>query len=198
MVNQWQIQEFLLGGMISSLFVPPCHKAAPLNLHRGLRSTTSSPCWPGWIPVDKRFFYAFWVKKLLLFVTICQTVQCNIFLKSAWFAVVALLWFLLHCDILVFFTRKILQCAGGGCAAFSALMLLVGWQEGHSACKKLSGGMLVWLCVRVKVQIWIWPSWCHCHSLSLAPVNPHWYYLPGFTFLVPAHPGSPGQNPSGL
>jgi len=26
---------------------------------------------------------------------------------------------------------------------FSALTLLVGWQEGHLACKKLSGGMLV-------------------------------------------------------
>ena len=26
--------------------------------------------------------------------------------------------------------------------AFSALMLLVGWQEGHPACKKLSGGIL--------------------------------------------------------
>ena len=37
----------------------------------------------------------------------------------------------------------------------------------------------------VKVQICIWPSWCHCHSLSLAPVNPDWFYLPGFTFLVP-------------
>jgi len=36
--------------------------------------------------------------------------------------------------------------------AFSALTLLVGWQEGH-ACKKLSGGMLAWLCVWVKVQI---------------------------------------------
>jgi len=29
--------------------------------------------------------------------------------------------------------------------AFSALMLLVGQQEGHPACKKLSGGMLAWL-----------------------------------------------------
>ena len=29
----------------------------------------------------------------------------------------------------------------------SALMLLVGWQEGHPACKKLSGGVLVWLFV---------------------------------------------------
>ena len=26
--------------------------------------------------------------------------------------------------------------------AFSALMLLVGWQEGHPACKKLSGGVI--------------------------------------------------------
>ena len=44
-------------------------------------------------------------------------------------------------------------------------------------------------------QICIWPSWCHCHSLSLAPVNPDWFYLPGFTFLVPAHPDGHGQNP---
>jgi len=29
--------------------------------------------------------------------------------------------------------------------AFSALMLLVGQQERHLACKKLSGGMLAWL-----------------------------------------------------
>jgi len=28
--------------------------------------------------------------------------------------------------------------------AFSALMLLVGWQEGHLSCKKLSGGRFVW------------------------------------------------------
>jgi len=30
-----------------------------------------------------------------------------------------------------------------------------------------------------------------------APVNPDWFYLPGFTFLVPAHSVSPGQNPEG-
>ena len=29
----------------------------------------------------------------------------------------------------------------------------------------------------------------------MAAVNPNWFYLPGFTFLVLAHPGSPGQNP---
>jgi len=74
------------------------------------------------------------------------------------------------------------------------LMLLVGQQEGHPACKNLSGGMLAWLSVWGKVQICIWPSRCHCLSLSLAAVNPDWFYLPDFTFLVPAHPGSPGQR----
>ena len=42
--------------------------------------------------------------------------------------------------------------------AFSALTLLVGWQGGHLACKKLSGGVLVWLSVWRKVQTCIWPS----------------------------------------
>ena len=42
--------------------------------------------------------------------------------------------------------------------AFSALTLLVGRQEGHPACKKLSGGVLAWLSVRSKVQTCIWPS----------------------------------------
>jgi len=42
--------------------------------------------------------------------------------------------------------------------AFSALTLLVGRQEGHPACKKLSGGVLAWLSVWSKVQTCIWPS----------------------------------------
>jgi len=66
--------------------------------------------------------------------------------------------------------------------AFSTLTLLVGWQEGHPACKKLSGGVLACLFVWSNVQICIWPSWCHCHSLSLASVKsrlvlPFWYRL---------------------
>ena len=66
--------------------------------------------------------------------------------------------------------------------AFSALTLLVGWQEGHPACKKQSGGVLAWLSVWSEVQTCIWTSWCHCHSLSLAPVKsrlvlPFWYRL---------------------
>ena len=69
-------------------------------------------------------------------------------------------------------------------AAFKcyALTLLVWRQEGHPACKKLSGGVLVWLSVWSYVQTCIWPSWCHCHSLSLASVKsrlvlPFWYRL---------------------
>jgi len=42
--------------------------------------------------------------------------------------------------------------------AFSALTLLVGRQEGHPACKNLSGGVLAWLSVWSEVQICIWLS----------------------------------------
>ena len=42
--------------------------------------------------------------------------------------------------------------------AFSALTLLVGRQEGHPACKKLSSGVLAWLSVWIEVQTCIWPS----------------------------------------
>jgi len=49
---------------------------------------------------------------------------------------------------------------------FSALTLLVGRQEGHPACKKLSGEVLAWLSVWSKVQmICIWSTWCHCHPI---------------------------------
>ena len=41
-------------------------------------------------------------------------------------------------------------------ASFSALMLLVGQQEGHPACKKLSGRVLTWLSVWSEVQTCIW------------------------------------------
>jgi len=74
--------------------------------------------------------------------------------------------------------------------AFSALTLLVGRQEGHTACKKLSSGLLAWLSAWSEVQTCIWPSWCHCHSLSLASVKSRLV----FTFLVPAHLGSPRQR----
>jgi len=43
-------------------------------------------------------------------------------------------------------------------SAFSALTLLVGRQEGHPACKNLSGEVLAWLSVWSEVQTCIWPS----------------------------------------
>jgi len=58
----------------------------------------------------------------------------------------------------------------------SALMLLAGQQERHLACKKLSGGVLVWLSVWSEVQT--------CFSKIKT----------GYTYLVLAHLGSPGEK----
>ena len=41
---------------------------------------------------------------------------------------------------------------------FSALTQLVGRQEGHLACKKLSSEVLAWLSVWSEVQTCVWPS----------------------------------------
>jgi len=40
----------------------------------------------------------------------------------------------------------------------SVLTRLFEQQEGHPACKKLSGGVLAWLSVWGEVEICIWPS----------------------------------------
>jgi len=58
------------------------------------------------------------------------------------------------------FSGYLSVCAYLSClsCAFSALTLLVGWQEGHLACKKLSGGLLAWLSVWSEVQTCIQPS----------------------------------------
>ena len=69
--------------------------------------------------------------------------------------------------------------------AFSALTLSVGRQEGHPACEKLSCGVLAWLSVWNEVQSCMWPSWCHCHSLSLASVKSRLVYLSGTSSPVP-------------
>jgi len=62
--------------------------------------------------------------------------------------------------------------------------------EGHPVCKKLSGGVLVWLSVWSEVQICICPSWCHCQSQSLASVKSR-------LVLVLAHLCNPRQSPEG-
>jgi len=67
---------------------------------------------------------------------------------------------------------RCLNFSGKFLAYFSALTLLAGWQEGHLDCKKLSSGVLAWLSAWGKVQTCKWPTWCYCHSLSLAPGNP--------------------------
>jgi len=66
--------------------------------------------------------------------------------------------------------------------AFSALTLLVGRQEGHPACKKTEwwgAGMVICL-----AQLMPLPVTVSCFSKIQI----------GFTFLVPAHPGSPGKG----
>ena len=73
--------------------------------------------------------------------------------------------------------------------AFSASTLLVGWQEEHPACEKLSDKMLAWLFVWSEVQTCIWSCWCHCHCHSLPlPSVKSWLVLSfwsQFTLVVP-------------
>ena len=74
--------------------------------------------------------------------------------------------------------------------SFSALTLLVGWQEGHPACKTewWDAGMVICLGRGADLhmaQLMPLPLTICCSSKS-------WLVLP---FLVPAYPGSPGQNP---
>jgi len=64
---------------------------------------------------------------------------------------------LIHVDIMILFMyygKFCLQCF----FAFSALTLLVGQQEGHLACKKLSGEVLAWLSGWSELQTCIRPS----------------------------------------
>ena len=72
----------------------------------------------------------------------------------------------------------------------SALTLLVGWQEGHLACKKLQWwvtGMVI--CLERDADL---------HIAQLMPLPLTIYCFSkiqiGFTFLVPAHLGSPGKK----
>ena len=74
--------------------------------------------------------------------------------------------------------------------AFSAMTLLVEQQEGHSACKKLEWwgtGMVI--CLEQDADL-------HLAQLMLLPLTVSCFskIQIGFTFLVPAHPGSPGKR----
>ena len=88
------------------------------------------------------------------------------------------------------------------CGGFSRLMILflmlmiystlpsvlwrcwLGGRKGIRPVKNLSDGVLAWLSVWSEMQTCMWPSWCHCHSLTLASVKsrlflflPFWYRL---------------------
>jgi len=74
--------------------------------------------------------------------------------------------------------------------AFSALTLLVGWQEGHPACKKnewWGAGMVI--CLEQVADL-------HLAQLMPLPFTVSCFskIQIGFTFLVPAHLGRPGKK----
>ena len=71
-------------------------------------------------------------------------------------------------------------------SAFSALTLLVGRQEGHPACKKLSGELLVWLSYWSEVQTCIIMARLMPLPLTVSRFSK---IEIGFTYLIPAHLG---------
>jgi len=75
-------------------------------------------------------------------------------------------------------------------SAVSALMLLVGCQEGHPAHKNLTDEVRAWLSSGAKCK---WLAYCSADATaapsSLLQQNPEWFIL-----LAPTHPGSPGQR----
>ena len=75
--------------------------------------------------------------------------------------------------------------------AFSALTLLVWWQEGHPACKKTEWwGAGVVICLERGADV-------HTAQLMPLPLTVSCFskIQIGFTFLVPADLGSPGKGP---
>ena len=69
-------------------------------------------------------------------------------------------------------------------------MLLVGWQEGHPACKKLSGGAGVVICLEQAADL-------HMAQLMPLPLTVSCFskIQTGFVFLVLAYLGSPKKGP---
>jgi len=71
-------------------------------------------------------------------------------------------------------------------------MLLVGWQEGHLACKT------EWWGTGVFISLGRGADWHMAQQMPLSlTVSCFSTIQIGFTFLVPAYPGSPRQNPEG-
>ena len=83
---------------------------------------------------------------------------------------------------------EILICLSTTCILPSVLWCCwLGGKKGILPVKNRVVGCWCGLSVWSKVHTCIWPSWCHCHSLSLASVKsrlvlPFWYWL---TWVVP-------------
>jgi len=75
--------------------------------------------------------------------------------------------------------KKISPCLYGACA-FSALTLLVGWQEGHPACKKTErwGDGVVYLS-GARCRLAYGPDDATATHCLLLQKNPDWFYLSG-------------------
>jgi len=69
------------------------------------------------------------------------------------------------------------------------MTLLVGRQEGHAACKKQLWGASVVICLERDADL-------HMAQLMPLPLTVSCFsnIQIGFSFLVPAHPGSPGKR----
>jgi len=81
-------------------------------------------------------------------------------------------------------------CHLGGALAFTALTLLVRRQEGHPACKKTEWwGAGVVICLECDADL-------HTAQLMPLPLTVSCFskIQIGYTFLVPAHPGSLGKR----
>ena len=92
-----------------------------------------------------------------------------------------------HLTLTTPLSGKIFHQQGG---TFSALTLLVGRQEGHPACKKTERwGAGVVICLEQSADL-------HMAQRISLPLTVSYFskIQVGFTFLVPAHPGSPGQR----
>jgi len=72
--------------------------------------------------------------------------------------------------------------------AFRALMLLVGRQEGHPDCKKLSGGCWCGYLSGARCTLAYGPADATTTHCLLLQLNPDWFYL------VLAHPVCPGKR----
>jgi len=88
---------------------------------------------------------------------------------------------MLHCDSSTLKCQKT-QPVMTFIVAFSALTLLIGWQEEHLACKNWVVGC--WhghVCCEMQM-IYIWSSWCQCHPIisccsKIQNGLPFWYWF---------------------